>query len=112
MDWANRNNISKSYNLIEKYLGSWNNTAIILMHDWTRISSILQAIIDLARRRNFRFVNMDECLGNSPVSLQVNGNINENDEAESNQLKKGNRTLKGVYCVGKSPKHFPPSKIK
>jgi peptidoglycan/xylan/chitin deacetylase (PgdA/CDA1 family) len=57
-DWSNLNG---AYGAIERELG-WGESAIILMHDWTGISRDLQAIIDLGRRRGYRFVNMDECL--------------------------------------------------
>ena len=53
------------------------------MHDWTGMSSVLQDIIDLAKRRNFRLVNMDECLGNSPVSSQVPWEYNISNESNN-----------------------------
>lgn len=81
MDWADPDN---AYNVIEEQLGTWENSAIILMHDWTGMSSILQDIIDLARSRNFRLVDMDECLGNSPISPQVPEGNNNNESIGNN----------------------------
>ncbi len=57
-DWEN---VDGAYEAIDKNL--WmGQSSIILMHDWTGISKYLQSIINLGKKKGYKFVNMDECL--------------------------------------------------
>lgn len=70
LDWSDSSN---AFNIIQQELGN-EDSAIILMHDWTGMSEILQDIIDLGRERSFEFVNMDGCLGNAVTQPPTNWN--------------------------------------
>lgn len=83
LDWSDSSN---AFNIIQQELGN-EDSAIILMHDWTGMSEILQDIIDLAKERNFELVNMDGCLGESSTVTQEQDNWDNNDWVETTTVK-------------------------
>jgi len=60
VDWEN---VDSAYPIIKKKLQKKKHkSSIILMHGWTGISEYLRSIINLGKKKGYKFVNMDECL--------------------------------------------------